>query len=140
MIFLLLLLLCSVFCEWDPRPRLHGFSEERGDCCNVISHHLFGALWKGDAVSTLSCLLIPPYIWIVVIFHRLCLSRLPPSLSFDRRAPCGFTHRRPLSKVRHPHRGAQLSPKHAECNRCEARSMKCEGNTSDDLLSAQVFS
>nr|XP_019958611.1 PREDICTED: glutamate receptor ionotropic, NMDA 2A-like [Paralichthys olivaceus] len=25
------------------------FSEERGGCCNVISHHCFGALWKGDA-------------------------------------------------------------------------------------------
>lgn len=32
--------------------RLHGFSEERGHFCNVISHHCFGAPRKGDAVST----------------------------------------------------------------------------------------
>ncbi|KAM7372225.1 hypothetical protein PAMP_009408 [Pampus punctatissimus] len=36
-------------CECDHHQRLHGFSDERGDCCNVISQHYFGAPWKGDA-------------------------------------------------------------------------------------------
>ncbi|KAK2833663.1 hypothetical protein Q5P01_017552 [Channa striata] len=40
--------LCSV-CDSDPRRRLHGFSEETGDCCNVISPRCFGAVWRGRA-------------------------------------------------------------------------------------------
>lgn len=85
------LLLCSV-CESDHHQRL---SEERGDCCcNVISHHYFGALWKGDAVSTL------PFL----SFFSECIGdHAPyPSAPFFLMRSAGFTLRRALPKVRHP--------------------------------------
>lgn len=48
------------FCAAFASVRLHGFSEERGHFCNVISHHCFGAPRKGDAVSTPQRVSYPP--------------------------------------------------------------------------------
>lgn len=90
------LLLCSV-CESDHHQRLHGFSEERGDCCNVISDYCFGALWKGDAVSTLPCLLfLSEFFWggrFGMIVRRLSHPPHPLlslSLSLSSHQSCGF--------------------------------------------------
>lgn len=75
------LFLCSVFAS----VRLHGFSEERGHFCNVISHHCFGAPRKGDAVSTPCASLI------------LCLLLLWPRSVCDSASSFLFL----LTKVRH---------------------------------------